>query len=159
MKIIIILVAVNFLNACAGLAVGTYGKFEQSQNEFVTHEKGKFTPSIHGMHLSEKELVALWGKPTEVYTDGQCQVLSYKSGLSWTGVGAFVIFVPVPLLVPTGQHQKKFYFRDGKSVGLVKSYGQVKSALGFMCGSNECKSYAGRVNYPENRNAITNWCS
>ena len=134
------------LSGCFGLAVGTFGTFESGKEM--------------GSRFSETrdELVRERGAPDAIETHGRCEALVYRDGWSWSGVGAFLGVVPVPLLVPSGRDEEKIYLRDGRTVGEVSEYGEVTGMLGFMCGDNECGFAAGPVNLDQTRTAAVPWC-
>jgi len=146
------------LSGCAGLAVGTFVTFESEQNDVsISSERNSFDYEVNPKPLSKDELISAWGEPDESYSFGSCEVVTYYDGYSWSGFGAFVVVIPLPILVPTGHDENRFYFINDQSVGLVKEYGEVSSALGYMCGSNECNGLAGPVN--ENKRKVdVKWC-
>ncbi|TKB45164.1 hypothetical protein [Thalassotalea mangrovi] len=146
-KLILLLALVMPLSGCVGLAVGTFGTFETKVSKpDISEERNQFDYKIEAPTFTKEALVNSWGEADEIIQDGVCEVLIYHDGYSWSGVGAFVVVVPIPLLVPSGYDENRFYFKDGYSVGLIKEYGEVTSALGYMCGSNECKFLSGTVN-------------
>ena len=136
-KFTLLLMLPLFLSGCFGLAVGSYGRHERLDTS-VSLAKGKnnYGESIHSGAYSESEIINLWGEPDEIATNDCCKVLSYHNGCSWSGVGAFLIVVPIPLLVPSGHYETRFYLKDGKCVGLVSEYGEVSQVYGFMWGDN-----------------------
>ena len=143
MRIIIIICLTQIITGCMGLAVGTFGTFESK----------KETPA-----LSKENLIASHGKPDDFYKVGSCEVLTYYDGYNWSGVGAFVLVIPLPILLPSGHDESRYYFIDGKSVATITEYGEVSGALGYMCGSNECKGLAGPVNTDKSRTIEVTWC-
>ncbi|MDD5138650.1 MAG: hypothetical protein PHY43_00135 [Verrucomicrobiales bacterium] len=125
------------LSGCIGLAVGSYGKHERLDTSFaLTQGKNNFGGSVPSEAYSEPEILSLWGEPDRITTNKCCRVLSYRNDCSWSGVGAFVIIIPVPLLVPSGHYENRFYLKDGKCVGLVSEYGEVSQVYGFMWADN-----------------------
>ena len=143
-KFTLLLMLPLFLSGCCGLAVGSYGRHERLKTA-VSLAKGKnnFGGSIHSGDYSESEIVSLWGAPDGTATNDCCKVLSYHKGCSWSGVGAFLIIVPIPLIVPSGHYENRFYLKDGKCVGLVSEYGEVSQVYGFMWGDNDGGFVAG----------------
>jgi len=126
-----------FLSGCFGLAVGTFGRHERLHPSIsLAQGKNNFGSSFHSDAYSESEIVSLWGVPDETETNDCCKVLSYHDGCSWSGVGAFLIVVPIPLLVPSGHYENRFYLKDGKCVGLVSEYGEVSKIYGFIWADN-----------------------
>lgn len=77
---------------------------------------------------------------------------------NWSGIGAFVVIVPIPLVIPSGHDETKFYFIDNASVAAITEYGEVTSMFGYMCGSNECGFKAGPVNSDKTRKVTVDWC-
>jgi hypothetical protein len=136
-KLSLLLILPLTLSGCFGLAVGSYGRHERLHT-FVSLAKGKgnFASHNHSSAYSESETISLWGAPDRIATNGCCRVLGYHNGWSWSGVGAFVLIVPVPLVVPSGHYENRFYFKDGKCVGLVSEYGEESNVYGFMWGDN-----------------------
>ena len=134
------------ISGCVGLAVGTFGTFESGKDV--------------GSRFSEtrEELVRERGAPDSVETHGRCEALIYHDGWSWSGVGAFLGLIPVPLLVPSGHDEETVYLRDGRTVGVVSEYGEVTGMLGFMCGGDQCGFEAGPVNRDMTRTAAVPWC-
>lgn len=154
---------VLFLSGCAGLAAGTYGKKELASTNFrLIKERNQFFYGKQKSLYTENEVVEYWGQPDSIDEFEDCKVLIYKDGTSWSGVGAFVGVVPVPLLVPTGTYKNRIYVHQDLAVGLIQEYGEVNRAVGYMCGSNECASSAGeKVNEPEvnAKEALKEWCT
>lgn len=143
MRIIIIICLTQLLTGCVGLAVGTFGTFERKE-ELPT--------------LTKESLISKNGEPDKISIVGKCEVFTYYDGYNWSGAGAFVLIVPLPVLLPTGNDESRYYFKNGKSVAVVSEYGEVTGALGYMCGSNECKGLAGRVNTDQTREIEVTWC-
>ena len=158
MKNVLIICICFLLSSCAGLAIGTFGTRESTRNNFdISNQKNEFENTALKNILTKEELISAWGEPNQLHQKGKCEVLTYHDGFSWSGVGAFLIIIPIPILIPTGYDENRFYFVKGQSVGLVQEYGKVTGALGYMCGSNECKWYAGSASESK-RAADFNWC-
>ncbi len=85
-------------------------------------------------------------------------MLTYHSGRNWSGIGAFVLIAPIPIGIPTGKTENRFYFIQGEAVGLIEQYTEVKSAFGYMCGSNECGFLAGQVEGNHVIKEEPSWC-
>ncbi|WP_345552539.1 hypothetical protein [Microbulbifer aestuariivivens] len=143
MRIIILICLTQLLTGCIGLAVGTFGTFESKQEN---------------TSLTKDEIIASRGHPDTISTLGKCEVITYYDGYSWSGVGAFVVVIPIPIFLPSGHDETRYYFIDGKSVAQVTEYGEVTGALGYACGSNECGFSAGPVNTDKIRKVEVNWC-
>ncbi|ACR12306.1 putative lipoprotein [Teredinibacter turnerae T7901] len=159
MKKILIIVMLGVLQGCVGLAVGTYGTFESERSLVnISNEKNTFNYPGSTELLTKDQLLSAWGAPESIVKEGRCEIITYHNGYSWSGVGAFVFVVPIPILLPTGKEKNKFYFIDGEFVRLVSEYGEVAAAFGFMCGSNECGAQAGPVNNERTRNVDVTWC-
>jgi hypothetical protein len=136
-KLTLLLMLPLFLSGCFGLAVGTYGKHQKLTTGFVLAKgKNNFGISSHPEDYSEADITRFWGKPDETTLSGCCKVLKYHDGISWAGVGAFVIVVPIPLLLPSGHYNTSLYLKGGKCVGLVSEYGEVSQIYGFMWADN-----------------------
>lgn len=146
------------LSGCVGLAVGTFDTFEGKTEDFTLSEKRNKFAYGNAAEYTQEQVITLWGQPDEKHQEGLCSVFSYYDGYNWRGVGAFVLLVPVPLLVPSGHSEIKIYFKDNKSTAVVTEYGEVSSMFGFMCGSNECGFTAGAVNQNRTRNIKPVWC-
>ena len=160
MRIILTLILTLHLSGCVGLAVGSYGTFENKKDNFtLSVERNKFGFATNSQVYSEEQLIKLWGEPNEKYTEGNCSVLSYHDGYNWSGVGAFVLIVPIPLVVPSGKDETKFYFINNQSVAAISEYGEIVSMFGYMCGSNECGFKAGSVNTDKPRKITASWCN
>jgi hypothetical protein len=159
MKRVFIIVVTYLLSGCVGLAVGTFGTFEKHTEKFeITDHKNNF--GFAKLEYTKEDIIRKWGAPNEIYRTKNCEVLGYYNGYSWSGIGAFVLVLPIPLLLPSGHDESRFYFKNGKSVGLTKEYGEITSAFGFMCGSNECKFMAGKPKNKDSQSAEANekWC-
>ena len=144
MRIFLILLMITSLNGCVGLAVGSYGTFESK--------------SSHSTHTPER-IIQLLGEPDKKYQDGRYEVFSYQNGQNWSGVGAFIVVVPVPLLAPTSRDTTRYYFLNGVNLGSVSTYGEVSRAYEYMCGSNECGAMAGIVNPERTRKDTFEACN
>lgn len=158
MRFILILFPAFFLTGCVGFAVGSYGTFESKYEKFTLRaERNKFGYGDPKPYTTES-VVEFWGKPDESFQEGKCTVYSYHDGFSWSGVGAFVLVIPIPLLVPTGNDEIRIYFRDNQSIAAVSEFGKETSVFGFLCGSNECGFRAGAVNTDIPRKVDVDWC-
>lgn len=83
-----------------------------------------------------REVIALWGDPSAVTSDGACEVLRYPDGLAWSGFGISlpVPFLPVPLLVlPTGRGANLIYLRNGNVVAVVRTEWDFGKGYGLAC--------------------------
>lgn len=162
-RVIIIALFSLLMAGCAGLAVGTYGKKEWERTDFtLAKERNQFSFAKRDSPYTSSEIVDHWGKPDDVQSHEDCEVLIYKDGTSWAGAGAFVGVVPVPLAVPNGSYKNRFYLSQGVAVGLVQEYGEVDRAVGYTCGSNDCKGSTGeKINEPEidAEEAVSEWCA
>ncbi|WP_139304916.1 hypothetical protein [Microbulbifer marinus] len=163
MRAIFVIFLLTMLSGCVGLAAGTYGKKELARTEFsLEKERNIFSFEKRDLPYSEDEIIEHWGSPDSVGLFEQCKVLIYKDGTSWSGAGAFVGIVPVPLVAPTGTYKNRFYLRNNVAVGLIQEYGEVDRAVGYTCGSNKCGASSGeKVNEPEvdAEVALTEWCA
>jgi len=158
-RVLAIISTVLSLSGCVGLAVGTYGTFENKEESFsISSEKNSFEYSTSAETLTKEQLVSTWGEPDQISMVGSCEVVAYNDGFSWSGVGAFLVIIPIPLLAPSGYDENRFYFINGQAVGLVTEYGEVTGGLGYMCGSNECSGLAGEVNKDKTRQIQVPWC-
>jgi len=148
---------------CAGVAVGTYSKKEWARTNFMlANERNQFSFEKREAPYGRSEVIDQWGEPDDVQSHKACEILIYRDGTSWAGAGAFVGFIPVPLVVPTGSYKNRFYLQENTVVGLVQEYGEVDRSVGYVCGSNECSSSSGdKVNEPEvdAEEAIGKWCA
>lgn len=162
-RILPIILLVTVLSGCTGIAVGTYGKKEWVRTEFsLAKARNQFSFEKHSGSYSRADIAAYWGEPDAVESFKACEVLIYKDGTSWAGVGAFVVVVPVPLLVPMGSYNNRFYLRDGVAVGLIQEYGEVKRMIGYTCGSNECSASFGEntdTSEEDSSRALGQWCA
>jgi hypothetical protein len=158
MRIFLVFTSALLLTGCVGLAVGSFGTFENSEEFTPEPERNQFGFGGATSYTTER-VIELWGQPNESYKEGACTVYSYHDGLNWSGVGVFVLVVPVPLLVPSGKDEVRIYFRDNQRVAAVSEYGEVTSMFGYMCGSNECEFLAGAVNTDQTRKVSVTWCS
>jgi hypothetical protein len=67
-----------------------------------------------------------------------CTVFEYTDGLTWAGIGVFVVFVPIPLALPSGRIQERFFLRDDFVVGRSIDANNIPGGIGYMGGSNDC---------------------
>jgi hypothetical protein len=139
------------LTGCLGLVVGTFGKHEKLTTSFA-FVKGRTNlnsnTSAQPGDCSETKIIELWGKPDEVTTNGCCKVLKYRTGISWAGVGAYLIVVPIPLGVPTGHYYDRLYIKDGRCVAIVEEYSEGSRAYGYYMGDVGNSFWFGEVNGP-----------
>lgn len=154
------------MQGCVGLAAGTYGKTESAYPVFSLEPdrylSGSSVPAGgHATALTEAQVVEAWGAPDERTTDGHCTVLRYRTGTAWSGGGVFVGFFPIPAVAPTGSYFSRIYLRDGLTVGAVREYGNVLSAAGVACGSQDCTDAAEHnTNAPDAaRKDVDAWCA
>lgn len=159
MQILIVLVLTIILSGCVGLAVGSYGTHESKRDSFeLESERNQINYYSNSTSYTQEQVESLWGKPDETSTNGTCAIFTYHDGYNWSGVGAFVVIVPIPLALPTGYDEIKIYFKKGQSVKLVLEYGEITGIFGYMCGSNECGFKAGAVNTDKKRKIPVTWC-
>jgi len=151
------------LSGCVGMAVGTYGKKELARSDFgLAKERNQFSFEKSDMPYTESEITEYWGEPDAVGDFGECKVLTYTDGISWVGAGALVGILPVPLVVPAGKYENRFYLHRSTAVGLVQEYGEVDRVVGYICGSNDCKAgFGGKVNESnaKGKDAVAGWCA
>lgn len=146
-KLFIIIALLPWLTGCVGLAAGTYGTFQAiDTSPNIGSSKNQFSYAPQAQPLTKAQLLSSWGTPDETYQSGSCEVLSYYDGYTWSGFGVFLGILPIPLLVPSGHDENRFYFKNGTTVAVVKEYGEVVSAYGYLCGSNQCGAVFGPVN-------------
>ena len=159
MRILTILLMSLWLSGCVGLAVGSYGTFETKQQAFqLTEQRNKIKTFSEPKTYSKQQVLSLWGEPDSIQQQGKCETLIYHDGYTWSGIGAFVLIVPVPLAIPSGYDETRIYLKNGETVGLVSEYGELTSMFGYMCGSNECGFNAGAVNKDQTREVNIDWC-
>ena len=158
MRILIVLISFLFLTGCVGLAVGSYGTFEYQKENFNLADKRLEQGNGDRKSYTKEEVISLWGKPDQVNANGGCEVLTYHDGYTWSGVGAFILIVPVPLALPSGNDETKIYFKNNQSIRLTSEYGEMTGMFGYMCGSNECGFKAGAVNTDKSRTIPVTWC-
>ena len=150
------------LGGCVAVAAGTYGKHKIAREDFgladVRNEFTFFPPEIA---YTEADVEARWGRPDGRTEEGACTVLAYEDGTAWAGAGFFVGPIPVPAMVPSGNYQNYIYLRDGRVVGAVQEYGEVSSAVGASCGSNECGILGGKIERADEEAArlVSEWCT
>jgi len=158
MRTLVVLISLVLLSGCVGLAVGSYGTFESTKDSFNLSEQRNKQGNGERKSYAKEQVMALWGRPDKISTTGSCDVFTYHDGYNWSGLGAFVLIVPIPLALPTGHDETKIYFRNNQSIKLTSEYGDVTGMLGYMCGSNECGFQAGTVNTDKPRNIRVTWC-
>jgi hypothetical protein len=158
MRILIVILSFFWLTGCVGLAVGSYGTFESQKDSFHLTEQRNKQGYGDKVTYTKEQVISLWGEPDEITTNGSCDVLSYYDGYNWSGVGAFVLIVPIPLALPSGADETKIYFKNNQSVKLISEYGEITGMFGYMCGSNECGFKAGAVNTDKTRVVPITWC-
>ncbi len=149
------------LGGCVAVAAGTFGKHKMAREDFgLAGERNEFTFFPPENPYAEADVLALWGRPDERSSEGSCSILVYEDGTSWAGAGVFVGPVPVPAMVPSGKYRNYIYLRDGRVVGAVQEYGEVSSAVGASCGSNECGILGGKIERAdvEAERLVSEWC-
>jgi hypothetical protein len=144
-RIALVIPLLLLLNGCAGLAVGTFGTHEAFASQFQLKAERNEFEYVGSEKYTKEEVIELWGEPDRKEVDGDYHTLMYYDGRAWSGVGAFVVILPIPLVLPTDRLEQTFYFKENTSVGVVRQYGEIKNVYGYMCGSNECSFVAGRA--------------
>jgi len=136
------------LSGCLNLGVGTWGKYEVLKPNFELAEGKNNLAFSRTTHIyTEDEIIAHWGQPDAIETKGCCKILKYREGVSWAGIGAIVMIIPVPLMLPTGHYHNSFYIKEGKCVALVSERGDLTSFFGLLSldeSKNDPKFYFGR---------------
>ncbi len=140
------------------MAVGSYGTYEYKKDSFEIGSEINDIKSFGNSAYTVEQVVSLWGEPDEISINGSCDVLTYYDGYNWSGVGAFVLFFPVPLLVPSGHSKTKIYFKNSQSIKLTSEYGKEVSIFGYTCGSDKCGFSTGAVNPDQPRKVLITWC-
>ncbi len=158
MRILLVFILAIVLSGCAGLAIGTYGTYESKRDTFgLSNERNQLSYTKKPSYTKE-EVISLWGEPDEIGADGLCDIFTYHDGYNWAGVGAFILIIPIPLVLPSGHDETKIYFKENQSIKLTSEYGETTGMFGYMCGSNECGFYAGSVNTDLTRKIPVTWC-
>ena len=130
-----------------GIAAATFTTHEK---EFDSFKLGKAKYQIlknngHGVDITKQQLIESWGKPSYEKTYGSCDAVVYADGLSWSGIGLYIVALPVPLLVPSGIDETIVYFKNNKAVLASQEFGKFNKYYGFICKSTDCN-----VNYTPN---------
>jgi len=127
---------------CAGIggfAVGDRQTATTPNSEFVS-EDWPSGWSTRSKLLSEK------GPPKSTQSSPNgCEVLEYDAGPSWSGLGIYLIVVPIPLMLPSGRQSDRFYVAEEEIVGRTIEFLDVNSGLGVLCGSSECGGVLGPI--------------
>lgn len=154
------IISAIFLSGCVGLFVGTYGTFEVPQNAHLPEKGSRPDPNLYSPSVaySRGRLIEFLGEPDATRNYKACEILVYRDGWRWSGVGAFVLVIPVPILMPIGHQETRIYIREGFTVGSVSQHGGITGGLGPVCGSNECAFLAGPVDRDHQRKAEVPWC-
>lgn len=152
------------LSGCVGLTIQTihtqkYALSEFSRSDLDLYEEYDGSVSSY----TKEEIIQLIGEPDEMGVYKNCDVYTYRNGFSWSGVGAYIVVIPVPILFPTGIDEDVLYFREDKTVGIVKEMAQEQSSYGYMCGELRCTFLYGRVNMngsplPPQKLPEVEWC-
>jgi len=132
---------------CVGLVVGTFDESEIGGTGFELHADRHWAFQVpQERRYTKVEIIGIWGEPREATRHQDCEVLVYRDGLSWSGLWAYVLFVPVPIGVPTSTSEIRIYLREDRSVGIVAEGTANDFSFGFMCGELICGFLGGRVN-------------
>ena len=146
MKILLILIFSTCISGCTGLAVGTIGVFEREDKYFTNRE------------VTKQQFIYEMGELDDIWKYNRCEVLTYHDGYTWGGAGAFFLFLPIPLMLPTGYKETDFYFIDNKSVREIYEFSDLTAAFGYTCGSNECSWLNVKGNTSDKRKIEVTWC-
>ncbi len=132
-----LLLIICTLNGCVGFAVGTLGTVETQYNSLKLNSyyegKKRFAQGGGESPYTKAEIISIVGEPDGTYAEGNCEVLSYGDGFSWSAAGAFIFVFPIGLVVPTGYEENKIYLINGKSYGFVSERIGLTSKLGPFC--------------------------
>jgi hypothetical protein len=154
--------SLTLVASCVGLAAGTYGTKELAREHFsLRNERNQFGFEQREQPYSREEVVLLWGEADVVESHEKCEVLVYENGTAWAGVGAFIGFVPIPAMVPTGKYKNRIYLVNGETRGLIQEYGEADRGVGYICGSNDCATlYGQELNEAriDGEDALREWC-
>lgn len=132
---------------CVGLVLGTFDESEVAGSGFELHADRHWAFQLPpDRRYTKAEIIGIWGEPRETTRQQECEVLVYQDGLSWSGLWAYVLFVPIPVGVPTSASEIRIYLREDRGVGLVAEGTANDFSLGFMCGRQICGFLGGRVN-------------
>jgi hypothetical protein len=125
-KITPLLIVCLITQGCMAIGVGKI-RTQTIQNPVILDTAS--VDSLCPCNLKHKTYTAAWleshwGKPNSIgYTgkDSRDEVWTYKFHHAWVGVGAIVVIVPIPLLLPVQREQAIFTIRDGQVVSVKKS--------------------------------------
>lgn len=149
---------IPMLSGCLGVAVGRYGTSEETRESFrLTPTRNQFAYGGTQFSVTPAALVESWGEPDETGTLGRCEVMTYYHGRAWEGPGAMLLFIPIPLMGPSGYKENRFYFIDNRSVGMVREYGEVTEAYGYLCYQQPCDFELGNTRKSPARAEVP-WC-
>ena len=87
--------------------------------------------------MTTEWLLDTWGEPDEIVRDADSgERWTYDRGLRWNGL-AFVVGVPIPLILPVGRESDTFLAKDGvvESVDRVRRY-NVGHLFGLFWGED-----------------------
>ena len=146
MKILLLLFFAACISGCTGLAVGTVGVFERENKSFTSKE------------LTKQQFISKMGEPDDIWNYKKCEVLTYYDGYTWGGIGAFVLILPIPLMLPTGYKETDFYFIDNISVREIYEFSDITASFGYTCGSNDCSWLNPKGNTHDKRKVEVSWC-
>ena len=74
---------------------------------------------------SRADVLKAWGEPRSRETKDGLEYWTYDRELAWNGIVVWM-FVPIPLLAPTGHRTTTLEFQGDVLVGAIKEYGCVR---------------------------------
>lgn len=158
MKSYLLALASSFLlSGCWGIFVGSIGTFETSK-EPINLDSDILSFTKPPRAYSRSEVISLRGSPDSISSYRSCEVFTYYNGWNWSGVGALVVVIPIPLLLPSGQEEERIYIRDGHTVGKVRELSDISYAFGYGCGSRDCMFMNGATDHGLTKKAVIPWC-
>ncbi|GBF52120.1 hypothetical protein LPTSP4_36580 [Leptospira ryugenii] len=129
--------------------VMTFGKYENLnyKNEIRTRTDRKECLRSSDFY-SENDILNCLGLPKKTEIIGSCKILSYEDGLNWEGIMPYVLFIPIPLFIPTGISKDRVFFIEDKMIAHSHDYVEMIYAFGVIQTghSSQDNFYFGKVN-------------
>jgi hypothetical protein len=81
-------------------------------------------------HIAKmEEVIAFWGNPDSRLTLLNQEHFIYERDISWRGLFANILILPIPLMIPTGHNETILVFEENKIIMVKSERGNYNHAL------------------------------
>ncbi|PKA23203.1 hypothetical protein CH381_27030 [Leptospira sp. mixed culture ATI2-C-A1] len=137
-------------NTCIGLALAKTGRFQARlrKDAIVIFKPNTLKQCDRkNQFYSKEEIIACLGDPIEINEYGECNILIYNNGYSWSIITITPLIGTFPLFFyPNGLEKRYFYIKENTLEYIIMDKSDVEYLFGYVTLSNHSVSNFGRTN-------------